>query len=153
MPFFKKAYLYAKEHHIIFGIIFTDLIAFIAYIVSYGFSITIFDGDIHMTVGAILGVYFAMRYLEKEKSPLTYGIIVGSLGTLFTAITLTLFQWTFNLFFIGTIDFQLLIFYLIPGFLIGPIIGLIIGIIFRYKDKKKKSLAADDFYEDLKEDI
>ena len=153
MPFFKKAFLFAKEHNIIFGIIFTDLIAFIAYIMSYGFSITIFDGDIHMIVGVTIGVYFTMRYLEKDRSPLTYGIIIGFFGTLLTAITLTLFQWTYNWFFIGTIDFQLLILYLIPGFLIGPIIGLIIGLIFRYKGKKEKSLANDDFYENLKEEV
>lgn len=148
MPFFRDAYNYAKKNNIIFGIIFTDLIAFIAYLFSNGVSFIVL-GDIHMLFGSILGVYFSLKYRKQNQSPLLYGILVGLVGTFFSALTLTLFQWTYIL----NINFSIFYIYIIPAIIIGPLVGAIFGLIFRIKEKDiDKSSIDEEFFKDLEED-
>jgi len=139
MPFFRNTYNYAKEHNIIFGIIFSDLTAFIAYFLSYGVSFVVL-GDIHMLFGAILGVYFSLKYKKSKRSPLIIGIFVGIAGTFFTTLTLTIFQWAYSL----KINSYWFFTYLIPAVVIGPIVGAILGLIFKIKQKNNDDSSLDD---------
>jgi len=148
MPFFKDFYEYAKRSSIIFGIFFNDIITFISYIISLG-AYFITPGDIQMLFGVILGVIFSLKYRKPHQSPLLYGIFVGIMGTFLSAFTLSLFQMAY----IMKLDLVIFIVYLFPAIIIGPLIGAIIGLIYKIKQKRTNNSSIDeDFYNSLEDE-
>jgi hypothetical protein len=146
MPFIADFYKYAKENSIIFGIIFSNVITFMTYIISFGISV-VFFGDIHIFIGTAIGLYFALKYKNPEQSPLLYGILGGVVSSILSAFTLTLFQWAY----IFMIIIEVFFIYLIPAIIIGPILGIIFGIYFWRKEAGKDEETDSEFWESLKE--
>ncbi|MBD3198278.1 MAG: hypothetical protein GF317_24730 [Candidatus Lokiarchaeota archaeon] len=148
MSFIKNVYVYAKTNNLLFGIVIIDLVSFISYFLSGGVSILI-TGDIQLLFGVILGVWFALKFLHNKKKSIILGILVGSIGAVLSALSLAIFQWTFA----QSVIIDIVIIYLYPAVIIGPIAGLAVGMVYYLKDKTKSEPIddSDEFYKSLEE--
>lgn len=143
-----------KEKNIIAGILISDLISFISYLI---FPAGIFFlGDFHMLIGVLWGSYFALNHLKKKQKFITYGIGVGLGGSFLSAISIYIFELTlifiFNEFSIDLL-FIILFFFLIEAIIVGVIAGLFMGYYFFRKEGsiKKTDIIEEEFYNSLKE--
>ncbi len=148
MPIISQIYEKAKKKNIISGIIIGDLITFIAYLLFP--SGLVFFGDLQMIIGSIVGTLFSLKNIKSYQSYLKHGIIVGLVGTILSAISMSIVEIIVYPTNFAIVNIEL---FLIEGFLLGLIIGGIIGSYYRYKNKAptKTSSIEDDFYESLKE--
>ena len=141
-------YQNARKNNILAGFIIIDLIAFISYII-YPFGI-IYLGDLQMIIGSIVGTRFSLKNIKSYQSYLKHGIVVGLVGTILSAISMSIVEMI-----VYPANFAIVIIelFLIEAFLLGLIIGGIIGSYYRYKNKvpTKTSSIEEDFYESLKE--
>ncbi len=152
MPFIADLAKKAREKNILTGMIITDLIAFISYII---FSSGIFYfGDLQMTIGCIIGSRFALKNNKSNKSFIIQSIGVSLVGAVLTAVSFTLFDWfvfseilRYSLFML-LITFEL---YLIEAIIIGLVIGGIVGGYYNYKNKNRieSTTIKEEFYESL----
>ncbi|MFX1571540.1 MAG: hypothetical protein ACFFB0_02245 [Promethearchaeota archaeon] len=151
IPFIANLYQYAKENNLLAGMIITDLIAFIAFLI---FPAGIFfSGDLQMIIGSLLGVYFSLSHKKQGQSEIVTGLTVGITGTIFTAISLSFFEWMIyaqnspiSLFFV-------IIIFFIEAIVIGLAVGILLGFLFA---RKKRGIIVDKetdekFFESLKE--
>ncbi|TFG19213.1 MAG: hypothetical protein EU533_06955 [Promethearchaeota archaeon] len=143
----------AKEKNVLAGILILDLFAFIGYIIlPSGF---IFFGDAHIIIGSIFGLRFALKYIKENQSIVKYGILVGTIGSIFAGISMAIYQWVIFSLYNG-FKFFLLIGAIVIFMFLGLILGLLMGGIlgFYYSKKEKKALSQDKiedaFYESLK---
>lgn len=104
--------------------------------------------DVDFLLGSIIGVIFALKNRKPEQSPLIIGIMVGIVGGSLSAIPPTLYicilsqrsiVWCF-------LCFEVLI---ITGLVVGSIVGLLFGYIYKKKDNKTKYSMEDEFYKDF----
>jgi hypothetical protein len=97
--------------------------------------------------------YFALTHLKEHQTPLKFGIIVALGGSLLSAISMSIFDWTIFSFAIEINVLSIFLFYFLEALIIGLAIGLIEGLYFRRK-LSKKIIINDDiddaFYESLK---
>ncbi len=143
----------AKQENILAGIIISDLIAFISYVIFP--AGIIFYGDFQMIIGVIIGTRFALKNLKTFQSPLKYGILAALGGTILSAISMSIYDWT--IFSLGTgIENSLLyiiLFYLLEALIIGLFIGLVQGLYYRSKypqKENKNNETLNELYESLK---
>ncbi|MFX1385362.1 MAG: hypothetical protein ACFFBP_23340 [Promethearchaeota archaeon] len=107
-----------------------------------------------MIFGAILGLIFSLKNRKVNQKSLNTGLVVGIVGAILSAISITLFRLSIELIVSGSIPIIFNLFYLsnlILALFIGIIFGGLMGYYYsRKSDKhKKKSLIDDDFFEDL----
>lgn len=141
-------YQNARKNNILAGFIIIDLIAFISYII-FPFGI-IYLGDLQMIIGSIVGTRFSLKNIKSYQSYLKHGIVVGLVGTILSAISMSIVE---MIVYPANFAIVIIVFFLIEAFLLGLIIGGIIGSYYRYKNKAptKTSSIEEDFYESLKE--
>jgi hypothetical protein len=143
-------YQKAQKENVLTGIIISDLIAFIAYVIFP--AGIIFFGDFQMVLGVVIGTYFALKNLKEGQTTLKYGMIVAIGGSLLTAFSMYFFDWT--IYVIAAIPFPTIIIfsYILEALIIGLAIGVIEGLLI--KTKPRKSLIEDGlddaFFESLK---
>jgi hypothetical protein len=109
-----------------------------------------------MIFGVTIGTYFALKNLKKNQATLNTGLIVALLGSLLSAISMIVYDWTvFVLIFRVTplgVFLNEIISYFIEVLIIGIVIGLIEG--WYFKRKRPRIIINDDideeFYESLK---
>lgn len=151
MGFISNLYQKAQKQNILAGIIISDIIAFIAYVIfPYGFA---FFGDVQMVIGVLIGTYFALKHLKKDQTPLKYGMIVALGGSILTAISIYVFLWTIYLIAATFFPLDIITFFILEALIIGLVIGLIEGLYFKNKLSKTniiKNDTDDAFYESLK---
>jgi hypothetical protein len=145
-------YKKAIKWNILGGIIFSDLIAFIAYVI---FPAGIFFfGDFQMVLGVAIGTRFALKHIKEFQSPIKLGIIAAVGGSILTAVSMIVFDWTIFS-FDTTLSYNFLnifFLYLLEALIIGLSLGIIIGLYYRSKstniNKSKENL--DELLESLK---
>ncbi|MFX1498470.1 MAG: hypothetical protein ACFFBH_13165 [Promethearchaeota archaeon] len=140
-----------KEKNILSGIILSDLICFISYLIFP--SGLIYVADIQMLIGDLWGTYFALKYLKKKQNYFKNGIAIGLGGASLSAISIFLFNATLAL---GTPLETILLFLLvmlIEAIIVGLIAGALIGYYFVIKEgpTKKLTVAEKEFYDSLKD--
>ena len=156
MILISKLYEKVKENNLTSGIIIFILITFILIVVNpYWYGIYMFR-DLEFLAGAFIGVLFALKNRKSGQSSLKFGIIVGVVGGVLTAVVsgfyLVLFfrikgllsdpiYWLFP--YIGLS--------IITGLVLGLIIGGLIGWYYMTKDAREKEddTVSDDFFQDL----
>jgi len=148
MPIIAQIYEKAKKKNLLAGIIIIDLIAFISYMI-FPFGI-IYLGDLQMIIGSIIGTSFCLKNIKSYQSYLKHGIMVGLVGTILSAISMSIFD---LIIFQTNLPFVIIGFFLIEALLLGLIIGGIISGYYSYKHKTpiKTSSIEEDFYNSLKE--
>lgn len=146
-------YQKTKQWNILGGIIFSDLITFISYLIfPAGFF---YFGDFQMVLGVAIGTRFALKNLKEFQSPLKLGIIVALGGAILSAISISFFDWIIFA-FDSTLEYSLfyiMFFYLLEALIIGLALGMILGLYFRSKHPKrvdKNNDKLDELYESLK---
>ena len=142
-------YQKAKQRNMLGGIIISYLITFIAYVI---FPSGIFSfGDFQMMIGVAMGTRFALKNLKDFQNPLQLGIITALGGTILSAVSMSLFDWTIFLFVysLGIILFS----HLLEALIIGLCLGIILGLYFRAKhpnNTEKGNQKLDELYKSLK---
>lgn len=142
----------AKEKNIFSGIIIVDLIAFISYTI-FPFGL-FFYGDIHMILGVLLGVYFGLSNKKKHQLELKLGVVIGFMGSFLAAISMTMFEWVSFTVSQGLSIIAFLFYFsvfIIEAILIGLIVGILLGLYFRRKNRRiiLESEIDEDFYKSL----
>jgi hypothetical protein len=143
----------AKQWNILAGIIISDLIALIAFVIFPSGIILL--GDLQMGIGVIIGTRFALKNLKQNQTPLKYGIIASLGGALLSATSLSVFEWTISLIsvIIRNLLFSIIFSFVLEALIIGFFIGMIEGLYFRSKHPKKvnqNNKKLDELYESLK---
>ncbi len=142
----------AKEKNIFSGIVIVDLIAFITYLIFP--SGLIFFGDFQMIIGVIIGVYFGLSNRKKHQFEIKLGLVIGFIGALLAAISMTMFEWvSFTIsqgLSIMSILFYLSVF-MIEAIIIGLTVGILLGLYFRRKNRRTilDDEIDEDFYKSL----
>ena len=152
MPIIAQIYEKAKEKNIISGIIIGDLITFIAYVIFP--SGLVFVGDFQMIIGVLIGVFFGLSNKKKPQSEIRLGLMIGILGALFAAFSLSMFEWILYTIFQGFSSGALLFFFsffMIEALVIGFPLGFLSGFYFYRKNRRiiLKSKIDEDFYRSL----
>ncbi len=144
----------AKEKNIFSGVIIVDLITFISYVIFP--SGLIFNGDFHMILGVLFGVYFGLSNKKKHQLEVKLGLVIGFIGALLAAISMTMFEWvsfttTQGLSFKDFLFF--FNFFVIEAVIIGLAVGVLLGIYFRRKRKRiiLQGKNDEEFYKSLEE--
>ncbi|MHA2006142.1 MAG: hypothetical protein ACXABO_01515 [Promethearchaeota archaeon] len=152
MPTISEIYEKAKEKNIISGIIITDLIAFLTYIIFP--SGVFFFGDLHTLIGISIGVYFGLSNRKEEQTEFKTGLYIGIFGGLLVAISITLYELS-RFTIIQGFSISDLLFYLTYFLTECLILGLIIGISlsFYFHRKKRKFPAVRKYDEDLYKEL
>lgn len=134
---FQELYSYIKEHNILSGILIFDILAVILFpFISFMLFV---PGDIEIIFGAIFGILWAMIHREKSQKIWKIVNLVGILGGLLSAISITIlaillsqstpsFKESLLIFLINLLIYELL----------SLIIGMMIGIIYHFKQDNKK---------------
>jgi len=152
----RNLYQSARNHNVIAGILINDVISFVAFL-SLGFLIIgiVWPGDIQIFLGAFFGTRFALRNEVSQNHLLRIGLLVGIVGGILSALSMTAFMISLFIFSIGLQNgYFLMLFasFLIAALIIGPIIGIILYLHYNHKRKQQKaSLLDDEFFEDLKD--
>lgn len=145
-----------KSNNILSGIIISDLISFISYLIIP--SGLLFLGDFHILIGVLWGTYFAVKYLKTKRNYIKNGIKLGLISSYISALSIFFFEIPFIL-SIYTFSITLIIivlsFFSIEAIIIGIIVGLIIGYYFYTKEgggkDHQQNTAESEFYNSLKE--
>ena len=134
---FQELYSYIKEHNILSGILIFDILAVILFpFISFMLFV---PGDIEIIFGAIFGILWAMIHREKSQKIWKIVNLVGILGGLLSAISITIlaillsqstpsFKESLLIFLINLLIYELL----------SLIIGIMIGIIYYFKQDSNK---------------
>jgi len=142
----------AKEKNIFSGIIIVDLITFISYII-FPFGL-FFYGDFHMILGVLLGVYFGLSNKKKHQLEIKLGLVIGFIGALLAAISMTMFEWVSFTVSQG-LSINAFLFYfsifIIEAVMIGLAVGILLGLYFRRKNRRiiLEDEIDEDFYKSL----
>jgi len=152
VSFIADLYQTAKKWNVLAGIIISDLITFIAYMIYSGGIFRL--GDIQMVLGVAIGAYFALKNMKEYQTALKTGLITALGGSILAAISLSVFDWAIFSFVFPISFLDIFIYYFLEAVIIGLSIGLIEGLYFRMK-KPKRLISDDDldddiFYESLK---
>ncbi|HEC40218.1 MAG TPA: hypothetical protein ENI29_18410 [bacterium] len=144
----------AKEKNIFSGVVIVDLITFISYMI-FPFGL-FFQGDFHMILGVLFGVYFGLSNKKKHQPEVKFGLVIGFIGALLAAISLTMFKWVSFTISQGFSTKALLFFFsffVIEAVIIGLAVGVLLGIYFRRKGRKINLQGKIDekFYKSLEE--
>jgi len=153
IAFISNLYQTAKERNLIAGVIMSDVIAFICFVIA-PFGI-IYPGDLQMLIGSVIGTRFALKYRKKNEYVILLGISVGLGGTILAGISFSLFIWIIAVMQqVGGFSYLFLTIFpnIIVAVIIGGSIGLLIGFYyFKKKETLKSELLIDEeFYESLK---
>ncbi len=134
---FQEFYTYIKEHNILSGILIFDILSVILFPIT-PFRLFI-PGDIDIIFGALIGILWAIHHRENSQKIWKIMISVGILGGLLSTISVTIiviiiFQPTpaFNEILI-IFSFNLVVYELL-----SLVIGIMIGIIYYFKQDSKK---------------
>ena len=149
----------ARENNIQSGIILFSIITFVIYLLtSWIYSGYLTFADLQFTIGAIIGVRFALINRNEKQSPLKYGIIVGVSGGALASVFISFYEWIiysivreFNI----VVLFVYLGYVLIAGLVIGLIIGALTSVIISSKELKRledEENVDEDFFKDLIKD-
>lgn len=107
-----------------------------------------------MLFGAIVGVLFSIKNDTSATGPLKVGLFVGSVGSVLSAFSLSLLEYTIFIVYFGldiTYFVELFIIFFAVCILIGSIVGGLIGFYYWNRQRKpKESLVDEEFFEDLK---
>jgi predicted membrane protein len=143
IPFIYDLYQKAKDKNIIAGIIIFDIISFLSFLIN---PICFFHpGDIDLFFGAIVGILFALKARKSFQHPVKLGFLVGILGAILSAISISFYE--FFAFLLQNYEINFILFILIINFvfagIIGSIIGGLVGIYYWRQDKKDNGLKWD----------
>ena len=114
----------------------------------------IYLGDLQMIIGCAIGTRFALKNAKLNQSLLLYGLIVGLVGTILSAISISIFDW---IVFSTTQGFSFVLLmmilgsFLIEALIIGLLIGGIVSVYYYFTSKTTSETTSidDDFYESL----
>lgn len=134
---FQEFYTYLKKHNILSGILFFDILSVILFPITP--FMLIVPGDIDIIIGAIFGILWAIIHREKWQKIWKIVLLVGILGGLLSTISVTtiaiiIFQPTPNF----TESFLIFSLNLLIYEILSLIIGMMIGIIYYFKQDDKK---------------
>ncbi len=134
---FQELLTYLKKHNILSGILLFDILSVILFPLTPFMFIV--PGDIDIILGSIIGILWATIHREKSqkiwKIVFSVGILGGLLSTIsITTIAIILTQPTPNF----SESMLIFSFNLVIYELLSLIIGMMIGIIYFFKQDKKK---------------
>ena len=134
---FQEFYTYIKEHNILSGILFFNILSVILFPITP--FMLIVPGDIDIVLGSIIGILWAIIQREKQQKIWKIVFSVGILGCLLSTISITtlviiLSQQAPNFYeSLLIFSFNLMIYELL-----SLVIGIMIGIIYSFKQDSKK---------------
>ncbi|MFX0028251.1 MAG: hypothetical protein ACFE8B_03510 [Candidatus Hermodarchaeota archaeon] len=159
-----------NEKHVTNGILISLVITTIVYIITsipylptgqFLYIRTLLAADLQFIIGNVIGERYSLKQCQPKQPFLKYGMIVGIVGGIFSALIISIYQ-TFLDGFRGFENFNFLVFlfiyigtFLISGVVIGLLTGAIVGTYYMYKEAKAESKIEtddkidDDFYKDL----
>lgn len=144
-----NTYEKAKQRNVLGGIVISDLIAFIAYVIF--FSGFFWFGDFQMVLGVAIGTRFALKHMKEFQSPLKLGLTVALGGSILSAVSMFIFTWVIYFFNPALLDFFFL--YILEALIIGLFLGIILGLYYRSKynnDVNKGKHKYDELFDSLK---
>ncbi len=144
----------AKEKNIFSGVVIVDLITFISYMI-FPFGL-FFVGDFHIILGVLFGVYFGLSNKKRHQLEVKLGLVIGFIGALLAAISLTMFEWvsfTISKGFSTMAFLFLFSVFVIEAVIIGLAVGVLLGIYFRRKRRRinLQGKIDEEFYKSLEE--
>ena len=134
---FQELFTYLKKHNILSGILFFDILSVILFPITPFMFIV--PGDIDIILGSIIGILWAIIHRDDSQKIWKIVFLVGSLGGLLSTISITTiaiiisqptpnFNETMIIFSFNLVIYELL----------SLIIGMMIGIIYFFKQDSKK---------------
>ena len=115
-----------------------------------------YPGDIQILFGAIVGVLFALKNRQMEANPLKIGLIVGVIGCLLSAFSLSLLEFMLHILGVGfgfNRLIQVVFFFFLMALILGLSTGGLFGFYYHYKTKKRRESIPEgdkELYESLK---
>lgn len=152
IPAIANLYSKAKEHNVISGIILFDIITFLSYIIN---PISIFyPSDLDFIFGAIVSLLFALKNRKDNQNVMKQSFYVGLFGACFSALSLSVLEWSLSIGLSFFTFLSFLITFLIVAFIAGSVLSLIFGYIYYRKDRnlrqyKSNTKYTDEYLEDL----
>ena len=126
---------FVQKYNVFIGIIICALVPSILLTIGFLFYIGfIFLGDVYIVLGCFFGLYITFKYKKESQSHIKTGLIVGLIGSVFSLILSSILL---TLVYGVDIVFSFLFIIAYAG-MYWVFIGLIMGFVFGYYNKKKE---------------
>ena len=136
---------FAQRYNMIIGVLICALLTSILFLIMPFFGLFIV-ADVFLVVGCCIGLYFTFKNRKELQSHIEMGIVVGFVGSFFSLLLITFFNWIFYSTVLGfniiSLFIDILIVFANYG-IIYIIVGIILGYLFGNRYRKREAVKTD----------